>query len=94
MTQASITTITTQIGAVISGFVVLWVLGAIAVAGYGRNRGYPWLPLFFCGLFLYWPIVLLAIVIGVGPKRPQPPSVSQTDLESQRLINLARVTER
>lgn len=51
--------------AVISG---AWVIGACAVAYYGSVRGYPYLPLLVCSLFLPWPLVLLAIVVGEGPR--------------------------
>lgn len=41
------------------------------VPSYGRDRGYPFAPLFISAFFLGFPLVLLAIVIGAGPQRFQ-----------------------
>lgn len=44
---------------------------------YGRDLGYPFFPLFISAVFLGFPIVLLAVTIGAGPRRAQQTSESQ-----------------
>ncbi len=49
----------------------VWVAGALAVSGYGSERGYPVFPILLCALLLGWPLVLLGVVIGEGPRAPK-----------------------
>lgn len=49
--------------------VAVWIVLAVVVASYGEGRGYPFAPLLICGLVLGWALVLLAVVIGTGPRR-------------------------
>lgn len=48
---------------------LIWLGVAIAVAAYGRSRGYPFFPLFVCGLVpgLGWALVLLGVTLAAGP---------------------------
>lgn len=57
------------IAVVILAGALIWFASALAVAGYGQSRGYPFLPLFVTGLFpgLGWPLVLLAVTLAAGP---------------------------
>lgn len=49
--------------AIALNLIVTWL-----VASYGRDKGYPFAPLFVSAFFLGFPLVLLAIVIGAGPE--------------------------
>lgn len=42
----------------------LWLLGASATATYGYNRGFRFWPLLACGIFLGFPLVLLALTVA------------------------------
>jgi hypothetical protein len=57
-----------QVPIIILGAVVIWLVLAALVAEYGRGKGFPWFPLFICGVFLSWALVLLAVTIGGGPR--------------------------
>ena len=94
MIAAEATITTTQIVAAAVAIVAMALWGAAAVAYYGQRRGYPWWPVFICAVCLSWPIVLLALIAGEGPRRPRGEPPSRRDLESQKLVNLARITER
>ena len=91
MTSFAIT-VTSRVELIALAAFVVWIVLAGAVAEYGHGRGFPWWPLFLCGLFLSWPLVLLAVTIGAGPRKRQgPPPQGRTE-ESQRLVDLARIT--
>lgn len=47
--------------------VLIWAGGALAVAGYGGSRGYPFVPLFASALAVGWGLVLVAVTIIAGP---------------------------
>jgi hypothetical protein len=72
-------TTTARVGLIIAaGAVVLIALDG-AAAAYGRGRGYPFWPLFIAGLFVGFPLVLLAVVVGEGPRRRPPMSAEPQD---------------
>jgi hypothetical protein len=48
----------------------VWLLFAAGTAEYGRSRGYPFFPLFIASVFLGFPLVLLAVTLAAGPRRP------------------------
>lgn len=58
---------TTGIAVLIAVGVLIWFGGALAVAGYGRSRGYPFVPLFATCLVFGWGLVLLAVTFIAGP---------------------------
>jgi hypothetical protein len=62
------TTTGASVAVIALGAVLLWLIAAAMVATYGSGKGFPFWPLFLCGAFLGWPLVLLAIVIGAGPR--------------------------
>lgn len=64
MIGASITSRDFAIGAGV--LLILWLLLAAAVAEHGRSKGYAWFPLFICGVFLGWPLVLLGVTLASG----------------------------
>jgi hypothetical protein len=43
---------------------VFWIVGAFAAAAYGKDKDYPFTPLFLSALMIGWPIVLLAVTIA------------------------------
>jgi hypothetical protein len=47
---------------------VTWIGGTLATSMYANTRGYPFLPIFLCALFIPWPLVLLGVIIGEGPR--------------------------
>lgn len=51
--------------------VTLWVGASLITAVYGRDKRYPFFPLFVASLFVGFPVVLLVITIAVGPKQPK-----------------------
>jgi hypothetical protein len=58
-----------RVGIVIAAGLAIILIADALVASYGRDRGYPFVPLFISAIFLGFPLVLLAIVIGAGPTR-------------------------
>lgn len=48
---------------------LVWLVLSACVALYGSSRGYPFFPLFVCGIFLGFPLVLL--VVTVAPRRAE-----------------------
>jgi hypothetical protein len=55
---------TINLPAILVGAVVVWLGLSAIVADYGRGRGFPFFPLFVCGVFLGWPLVLLAVTVA------------------------------
>lgn len=56
---------------VVVGALVIWTAAAWVTAEYGRGKGFPFFPLFLSAWFLGFPLVLLAITIGAGPRLGQ-----------------------
>jgi hypothetical protein len=56
--------------AIIGGSVLVYLVINAIVAGYGRGKGYPFLPLFISSVFLGFPVVLLVVTIAAG-RRPR-----------------------
>ena len=56
-----------RVVAIIGGALLVWLVFGGMVAEYGRERGYPWFPLFLSAIFLGFPLVLLVVTIGSGP---------------------------
>lgn len=50
---------------------ILWLGFAAMTAGYGREQGYPFVPLFIAAVFLGFPLVLLVVAIAAGPQTPR-----------------------
>jgi hypothetical protein len=67
LTVAALST-STRLALIIAAGAVAWLAAAGVVAGYGKGRGYAFTPLFICALFLGFPIVLLGVVVGEGPR--------------------------
>ena len=67
MTVFAITT-AGKVAIIIAAAIALNLIVVWLVASYGRDKGYPFAPLFISACFLGFPLVLLAIVIGAGPK--------------------------
>ena len=45
---------------------VVWTVAAWLAAEYAYRRRFPFWPVFLCAVFLGFPLVLLAVVIGAG----------------------------
>lgn len=58
-----------RVGVIIAAVVAIMLIGDLLVASYGRDKGYPFVPLCISAIFLGFPRVLLAIVIGAGATR-------------------------
>ena len=78
MVLAAVTT-TARIEIIVGAGLVLWQALAAMAAGYGRGKSYPFFPLFVAAVFLGFPIVLLAVAIGAGPRSrtPERPSYEE-----------------
>jgi len=48
--------------------IIIYLAINFMVATYGRDRGYPFFPLFVASWFLGFPLVLLVITIAAGRK--------------------------
>jgi hypothetical protein len=59
-------TTATRTALILAGGFVVWGLLAAMVASYGYGKGFSFWPLFLSGVFLGFPVVLLAIAIAVG----------------------------
>lgn len=57
-------TTTVRLDLVLLCAIGLWLLGASATATYGHNRGFRFWPLLACGIFLGFPLVLLALTVA------------------------------
>lgn len=60
----------------------LWIITACGVAMYANAKGLPWFPILIVGLFIPFPIVLLAVVIAAGPRSRTPVTAARPRVAS------------
>ena len=62
--------ISSTLGTFIAAALAFHLVTCLITAGYGRDRGHPFFPVFLAALFIGFPIPLLAVAVTRGTLLP------------------------
>jgi hypothetical protein len=80
-----------KIDAVVVGAALIQIIACGVVAGYDRDLGYPWFPLFVASLvfpLFGWVVVLFVVTSAAGPRlatRPRHPADTRGPAETRAI---------